>query len=105
MLPRANRFYLVLGSCLLFAPLLTGCGSTYHSDNRPSDASISNTIKAKFAESSNVRPFSLDVVTRQGVVYLSGRVSEKSQKEEAAEIARDTVAVTDVVNEIQVGAS
>jgi osmotically-inducible protein OsmY len=39
------------------------------------------------------------------VVYLSGRVSEKSQKEEAAEIARDTVAVTDVVNEIQVGAS
>jgi osmotically-inducible protein OsmY len=37
-------------------------------------------------------------------VYLSGRVAEKSQKEEATRLAKATTGVADVVNDIKVGA-
>lgn len=66
------------------------------------DAGITTSVKAKFAQDDLVKAHQIDVTTREGVVTLSGDVDGVAAKEQAVRLARDTNGVTDVIDQLRV---
>ena len=66
------------------------------------DSRISANVRAAFALSKRLSPFSIAVQTQDGIATLSGQVSSEDVKSLAAEIARDAVGVKEVRNELVV---
>lgn len=91
------------GLAFCTVPLLDSCSSNQPIKEQFSDAGITTKIKSKFAADPDVSVFNISVETEEGIVYLTGRVKEERQKEEAEELARNTEGVRSVVNHIQVG--
>ncbi len=60
------------------------------------DAGITMRVKTRLLEDPLVKGLKIDVDTRDGVVYLTGPVSSKAEKEKAIEIAKATEGVRDV---------
>ena len=60
------------------------------------DAGITMSVKAKFLEDPLVKGMRIDVDTRNGVVYLTGRVGSKAEKDKAIDLARQSKGVRDV---------
>ncbi|MEX0880077.1 MAG: BON domain-containing protein [Thermoanaerobaculia bacterium] len=80
---------------LLAAALIAvGCAQT--------DAGITVKVKSKLAADDTVKAYQIDVDTREKVVTLSGNVESDAAKDRAAELARATTGVMDVVNNITV---
>ncbi len=80
---------------LLAAALITvGCAQT--------DAGITTKVKSKMAADDTVKAYQIDVDTKEKVVTLSGNVESDAAKDRAAELARATTGVMDVVNNITV---
>ena len=71
--------------------------------SRIDDVVISSKVKSKLLANSEIRARDIDVSSSQGVVTLIGRVSSKTISSDAERIARGTVGVTDVNNELLVG--
>jgi osmotically-inducible protein OsmY len=92
-----------VGLAFCGTPIFQSCRSTTPAREQMSDAGITSKIKAKFVGDPDVKAFDVSVNTEEGVVYLTGRVDNKFQKEEAERIARETDGVVRVVNHIQVG--
>lgn len=67
------------------------------------DTRIVSKVEAKLAIDPDINPFDLDVDSDLGVVTLRGQVRTGGQKREAEAIARNTVGVKRVRNEIEVG--
>jgi osmotically-inducible protein OsmY len=67
------------------------------------DAALTAAVKARLAADPEVDAFAIDVDTVDGVVTLSGKVESAAQRDEAAELARGTDGVSEVVNRIEVG--
>ena len=67
-----------------------------------SDATITASIKAKLAASSEVSAFSIDVDTTDGLVTLSGKVSSPHEIKRATEIASSVEGVKQVISTLQV---
>lgn len=72
---------------------------------RIDDVLISSKVKSKLIGNSEIKAGDIDVSSSQGVVTLIGRVSSEIIKADAERIARGTKGVTDVHNELLVGAA
>jgi hyperosmotically inducible periplasmic protein len=68
------------------------------------DSMITSKVKAKLAADAKMNPFNIDVDTDHGVVTLTGRVRNPSDKTAAERLAKDTSGVREVRNELSVGA-
>ena len=84
-------------------PLLESCASTQPASVQAEDSWITTKIKSQYTADPEINPFNIDVTTQEGTVYLTGRVKEKSDKEEAERLARGVEGVKKVVNNIKVG--
>lgn len=67
------------------------------------DVMISSKVKSKLIANSDIKAGDIDVGSRQGVVTLIGRVSSRKIKNLAEKIARNTMGVKGVENELKVG--
>lgn len=67
-----------------------------------SDKEITAKIKAKFIADPEIKAFSIDVDTVNGVVTLTGIVDREEQKRRAVEIAKGVDGVREVIVNIQV---
>ncbi len=68
------------------------------------DAEISSKIKAKMVLDDYVKARSISVNTKNGTVTLRGVVRTVDEHDRALNLARDTVGVTQVVDELRVEA-
>jgi hypothetical protein len=66
------------------------------------DAALSSKIKAKMVLDDYVKARSIAVTTKDGAVTLRGVVRSVGEHDRALALARDTVGVTQVVDELQV---
>ena len=66
------------------------------------DAALSSKIKAKMVLDDYVKARSIAVTTKGGAVTLRGVVRSVDEHDRALTLARDTVGVTQVVDELQV---
>lgn len=67
------------------------------------DASITASVKTNLAADRGMHTLTaVDVDTTRGVVSLNGVVDSPAAKQRAAEIAQQTVGVTQVVNNLQI---
>jgi hyperosmotically inducible periplasmic protein len=60
------------------------------------DTGITMSVKTKLLEDELVKGLAIDVDTRDGVVYLTGKVRSEAEKEKAIQLAKDTNGVKDV---------
>jgi hyperosmotically inducible protein len=67
------------------------------------EASLTTKIKAKMALDDLVKASAIDVTTEGSTVVLTGRVATAAERSRAAQIARDTDGVRDVVDRLTVG--
>jgi hyperosmotically inducible periplasmic protein len=93
----------IAGLAFCSTPLFYSCSTTQPASEQMSDAGITSKIKAKFVGDPDVKALDVGVETEEGVVYLTGRVNNQQQKEEAERLAKDTKGVIRVVNHITVG--
>jgi hyperosmotically inducible protein len=70
--------------------------------DKVTDTSVTTRVKAGFSGETLLKDTAIDVDTRDRVVTLRGTVDSNAAKARAAEIARSTDGVTDVVNQIVV---
>jgi osmotically-inducible protein OsmY len=68
------------------------------------DAWVTTKIQSQYFLEPEVKGHQIDVDTRDGVVTLSGSVETEARKQQAEQIARDTEAVTRVINRLTVSA-
>ena len=71
-------------------------------DKPVTDDYINDSVKQKLAADTVVKGGSLDVSVKDGVVTLSGKVSESRQKERAGSLAKRVHGVKSVVNNIKI---
>ncbi len=82
--------------------------STMHEVKKAiSDTEITTKVKAKFLEEKlidkkDVAAFKVHVKTKKGVVYLTGKVTDKIQEENAIKFAKEVEGVKDVKSSIVV---
>jgi hyperosmotically inducible protein len=60
------------------------------------DSGITMSVKTKLLEDDLVKGLAIDVDTREGIVYLTGKVRSDVEKERAIQLAKDTNGVKDV---------
>ena len=81
----------------------TGCAATQRRETlreNVDDKTISAKIKTALYADPGVKGTQVNVTTFKGVVQLSGFVENQSQKDRAAELARETKGVVDVHNDL-----
>src|SRR5262245_5600903 len=66
-----------------------------------SEAALTTKIKAKMALDDSVKARAIDVTTRGTTVTLTGTVRSAAERERAVALARETVGVTQVVDNLQ----
>jgi osmotically-inducible protein OsmY len=99
-----NQFYSTL-SVLSLSSMLAGC-STYGkcaSGDCTADAQITTTVRAMLDQHPELgAPGSIEVQTRDHIVYLNGFVNDGLQKGIAESVARQTAGVFQVINAIAI---
>ena len=102
---------LLIAGALIAMPMASYADSTTMSGKKEtakehvSDAWITTKIKAEFAKDKVVSATRIHVDTDNGVVKLSGNAKSQSEVDHAMSLAKNTKGVTDVKNDIQVGAT
>ena len=66
------------------------------------DSVISNTVRAKLLDDSDLNIFQIDVTTLQGEVQISGFVESQADKDRAGQVARGVDGVREVHNNLVV---
>jgi hypothetical protein len=66
------------------------------------DAGVTTSVKAKFAQDDLVKANQINVTSREGVVTLTGDVDSVAAKEQAVRLARETDGVSDVIDQLRV---
>ena len=99
-----NRAVSLLGVFVLFAFVAVGCQSMTGetAGENVSDSSITSAVKAKLAGDRVGTLTQVGVETVRKTVYLTGVVPNADDKRRAAELARNTDGVKEVVNNLQV---
>jgi len=99
-----NRAVNLLGVFVLFAFVAVGCQSMTGetAGENVSDSSITSAVKAKLAGDRVGTLTQVGVETVRKTVYLTGVVPNADDKRRAAELARNTDGVKEVVNNLQV---
>ena len=67
-----------------------------------SDPMITTKIKAKLVADETVRPYQIEVTTKNGVVTLTGNIDSADAKDRALQLVKETKGVTQVVDMISV---
>lgn len=90
---------------LTLVALLTsvGCASTQSVSTQVDDATLLAKVKGKLASDPEINPFRINVDVEEGVVRLSGAVEKPLARREAARLARGTVGVKKVINDLKIG--
>jgi hypothetical protein len=65
------------------------------------DAAVTQDVASRIEKDPDLGRFEVVVTTQNGVVTLTGIVDQDAQRAEAAQIARDTEGVVDVVNHLE----
>ena len=91
--------HLVLALALLL-PLTAACGKTV--GETIDDTTITTRVKTAMLNDPAVGGLRIDVDTFKGVVTLSGRVKNDSEKAQALSLARRTTGVVEVKDALQV---
>ena len=91
--------HLVLALALLL-PLTAACGKTV--GETIDDTTITTRVKTAMLNDPAVGGLRIDVDTFKGVVTLSGRVKNDSEKAQAVSLARRTTGVVEVKDALQV---
>jgi osmotically-inducible protein OsmY len=73
------------------------------SDNRLGDEAIADAIRRELREDAATTDFEIDVLVRQGVARLRGRVADVDDVENAESVAARVPGVREVVEELEVG--
>ena len=71
-------------------------------DNKHTDDYITDSVRQKLAADTVVKGGDLDVVVKEGVVTINGKVRESRQKDKAERIAKHVSGVKSVINNIKV---
>jgi hyperosmotically inducible protein len=79
------------------------CSTNVPVSEQIDDAAITAEVKSKLAADPEVSAHNIDVDTNEGVVTLSGRVDDSSEKSEAEQLARSADGVRRVINNLRVG--
>jgi hyperosmotically inducible protein len=69
---------------------------------RTEDASLEDTLRSRFAAEPRLKPASIDVSARDGIVLLQGQVATAAAKQRALALARETDGVVQVVDRLAV---
>lgn len=96
---------LCAGAALILISALTGCATQEKcgSGGCPSDAKITADVQAAFTQHPELgEPNSINVQTRNGVVYLTGPVSQGEMRATAESVARQVQGVARVEDTIYV---
>lgn len=97
----------LLSIVLVTLALISGCSELTgkSAGTNMDDAGITASVKTNLASERGMQTLtSIDVDTNRGVVSLNGVVDSSAAKQRAAEIAKQTAGVTDVINNLQVAA-
>src|SRR6185436_19628279 len=85
---------------VLAAPLTVGCGKTV--GETIDDTTITTRVKTAMLNDPAVGGMRIDVDTFKGVVTLSGRVKNETERQQAVGLARRTSGVVEVKDALQV---
>ncbi|HEV8337547.1 MAG TPA: BON domain-containing protein [Candidatus Polarisedimenticolia bacterium] len=69
------------------------------------DAGITLKVKSRLLEDPDVKGLQIDVDTREGVVFLTGKVRSEAEKEKAINLAKQTEGVRDVQANLSISSS
>jgi hypothetical protein len=101
MLSSTKRIGLI--TILLTALALGACaGAGQTTGEYVDDSVITSKVKARLFEDPATRGFGINVTTVDGVVYLTGLVDDRKEKNRAEELAQQTAGVKRVKNELTV---
>jgi osmotically-inducible protein OsmY len=93
-----------LACALVLVGALSGCATDQSAASKMTDEKITAAVQALINQHPDVGPpDSVRVQTLDHVVYLSGEVSQGLMKQTAEDVARQTLGVTRVVNNVFVG--
>ncbi len=92
---RFAAYLLLLGAMLAQSTIAADQKSTVNSDDR-----ISDQVRMKLATDPDVKGGALDVVVKDGVVTIKGRVDTDKGKTKATKLAKKVKGVKDVDNEL-----
>ena len=98
---KRSPFLAMLALLGLLAMPLAGC-SGESAGEYVDDSVISNTVRAKLIDDSDLNMFQIDVTTLQGEVQLSGFVDSEEAKERAGDVAASVDGVKEVHNNLVV---
>lgn len=93
----------LVGFAFASVPVIESCSTNQPARVQMKDSEITTKVKTKFIGDPEVKAHDINVTTEEGVVYLTGRVDNQQQKDEAERLARNTNGVRDVVNHLKVG--
>lgn len=101
---KMKGLHLASMAAVAFALLVSmACASTQSTSTKIDDIALVAKIKTKLAADPDINPFRINVDSEEGVVRLSGAVEKSTSREEAVRLARDTVGVKDVINDLKIG--
>jgi osmotically-inducible protein OsmY len=97
---KTNRLVL----SLLVAPvaIVAVAGVSAAADNKHTDDYITDSVRQKLAADTVVKGGDLEVVVKDGVVTINGKVRESRQRDKAERIAKRVSGVKSVINNIKV---
>jgi hyperosmotically inducible periplasmic protein len=101
---RSNQFLTAGGLAAIALVAFTGCASSMvPKQTQQNDAGITSVIEASLQADEKVKARQVDVVTREGHVYLNGVVDTETARREAGRLAWRTEGVRGVTNSLTVG--
>jgi osmotically-inducible protein OsmY len=93
---------LVLSLLVPQIAIVSMAGVSAAADNKHTDDYISDSVRQKLAADTVVKGGDLEVVVKDGVVTINGKVRESRQKDRADRIAKHVSGVKSVINNIKV---
>lgn len=88
---------------LLLSGILAQAGMAAYQKGSSSDDRISDQVRMKLATDADVKGGALDVVVKDGVVTIKGRVDTDKGKAKATKLTKKVKGVKEVDNELVVG--
>lgn len=105
-----NKFLVSVVLCLLVFGAVATAQESKPSNQKNTelvsreDPTITTDVRNKITEDEMLRGLMIDVITKDGVVNLSGTVASQSQSNRAVDLARQTPGVVSVTNKLRVNA-
>ena len=93
---------LVLSLLVPQIAIVSMAGVSAAADNKHTDDYITDSVRQKLAADTVVKGGDLEVLVKDGVVTINGKVRESRQRDKAERIAKHVSGVKSVVNNIKV---